>query len=99
MVTRLTAANFASMHRTSFQVANVLLNIVGSDAEFNTTALLREEVVQVLGIDIGNQWTKAKVSRMVKADSVARETLRCHWFGGRAMFRKVVAAWRSRNRH
>ncbi|KAL3485135.1 cytochrome P450 [Aspergillus germanicus] len=92
MDTRLTVANFASMHQTSFQVG-VLLNIVASDAEFNTIALLREEVAQVLGNN-PNQWTKAKVSRMLKADSAARETLRCHLFVGRAMFRKVVAAER-----
>ncbi|KAL4781964.1 cytochrome P450 [Aspergillus varians] len=86
--TRLTAANFGSMHQTSIQVTNILLNILGSDAEYNTMAVLRDEVAQILGDD--DRWTKAKVSKMVKTDSVARETLRCHSFGGRAVFRKVM---------
>ncbi|KAL4940552.1 cytochrome P450 [Aspergillus oleicola] len=85
---RIVVANFGSMHQTSIQVTNMLLNILGSDAEYNTIAILREEVSQILGSD--TEWTKAKVSKMVKADSVARETLRLHSFGGRAVFRKVL---------
>ncbi|KAL5044867.1 hypothetical protein BDW71DRAFT_185473 [Aspergillus fruticulosus] len=88
MATRVTAANFGSMHQTSIQVTNMLLNILASDEEYNTIAVLRDEVEQVLGSDTA--WTKAKVSKMIKADSVARETLRCHSFGGRAVFRKVL---------
>ncbi|KAL5334133.1 cytochrome P450 [Aspergillus crustosus] len=85
---RLMAANFGSMHQTSLQVANMLLNILGSDAEYNTIAVLRDEVTRILGDDSG--WTKAKVSKMIRADSVARETLRLHSFGGRAVFRQVL---------
>ncbi|KAL4877358.1 cytochrome P450 [Aspergillus karnatakaensis] len=85
---RLTATNVGSMHQTSLQVTNLLLNVLASDAEYNTISLLREEVAQVLGNS--TEWTKAKVSKMVKADSVARETLRLHSFGGRAVFRKVL---------
>ena len=88
IATRLTAANFGSMHQTSIQVTNMLLNILGSDAEYNTMAVLRDEVAQILGSD--TEWTKAKVSKMVKADSVARETIRLNSFGGRAGFRKVL---------
>ncbi|KAH8688748.1 putative cytochrome P450 [Talaromyces proteolyticus] len=88
MARRLTSANFGSMHQTSIQASNMLLNILGSDTEYNTIAILRDEVNQVMGTD--TEWTKAKVSKMIKADSVARETLRCHSFGGRAVFRKVL---------
>ncbi|KAI9371732.1 cytochrome P450 [Aspergillus egyptiacus] len=86
---RLTVANFGSMHQTSIQVTNMLLNILASDAEYNTITVLRDEVAQVMGTD--NHWSKAKVSRMIRADSVARETLRLNSFGGRAILRKVVA--------
>lgn len=89
IATRLTAANFGSMHQTSIQTTNMLLNILGSDAEYNTVAALRDEAAQILGSD--TEWTKGKVSKMVKADSVARETIRLHSFGGRAVFRKVIA--------
>ncbi|EFQ36325.1 cytochrome P450 [Colletotrichum graminicola M1.001] len=90
MTRRLIAANFGSMHQTSIQVTNMLLNILGSDSEFNTMATLRDEVNRALYADGNGDWTKAKVSKMVKADSVARETLRLNSFGGRAVFRKVM---------
>ncbi|OHE96230.1 cytochrome P450 [Colletotrichum orchidophilum] len=89
MTRRLIAANFGSMHQTSIQATNMLLNILGSDTEFNTITTLRDEVNRVLYADGDKNWTKAKVSKMVKADSVARETLRLNSFGGRALFRKV----------
>lgn len=85
---RLTAANFGSMHQTSIQVTNMLLNIVGSDPEYNTIAILREEATRAMGED--ENWTKAKICKMDKADSVARETLRCHSFGSRSILRKVM---------
>ncbi|KAL4810621.1 cytochrome P450 [Aspergillus unguis] len=86
---RLIGANFGSMHQTTMQVVNMLLDILGSDTEYNTIAILRDEVSRILGT--GTEWTKAKVSKMTKADSVARETLRCHAFGSRAVLRKVMA--------
>lgn len=96
---RVLIANFGSMHQTSLQVTNMLLNILGSDEEFHTIAALRSEITQVLGgggdknkeAEGEEAWTKAKVAQLVQADSVARETLRLHSFGGRAVMRKVVA--------
>ncbi|KAK1995130.1 cytochrome P450 [Colletotrichum falcatum] len=90
MTRRLIAANFGSMHQTTIQVTNMLLNILGSDSEFNTIATLRDEITRVLYEDGNEQWTKAKVGKMVKADSAARETLRLYPFGRRAIFRKVM---------
>ncbi|KAM5343521.1 hypothetical protein ACJ41O_012058 [Fusarium nematophilum] len=93
MTRRLTAQNFASMHQTQMQVTNLILNVLGSDAEFNTIAVLRDEVDRLLGpSDADAQWTKALVSQMTRADSVARETLRLCAFGGRANFRKVMTS-------
>lgn len=93
---RVAVANFGSMHQTALQVTNVLLNILGSDAEFHTIATLRSEVSQILSDDGADdsklRWTKAQVAQMVQADSVARETMRLNSFGGRAIFRKVVRA-------
>ncbi|KAJ4409450.1 hypothetical protein N0V82_009470 [Gnomoniopsis sp. IMI 355080] len=87
---RVVAANFGSMHQTAIGVTNMLLNILGSDVEFNTISTLRSEVSEVLGHDRTQGWTKAKVAKLVKADSVSRETLRLNSFGGRALFRKVL---------
>ncbi|KAK9785896.1 putative Cytochrome P450 [Seiridium cardinale] len=89
MTRRLVVANFGSLHQTSIQVTNMLLEILGSDAEFNTISVLRDEVQRVIG-DGNAEWTKAKVAQMHKADSVARETLRLNSFGNRATFRKVM---------
>jgi len=88
---RIAAANFGSTHQASIQVTHLLLDILGSDAEHNTIAVLRDEMNKVLCSDGNPTWTKAKVAKMVKADSAARETLRLHTFGGRSIMRKVVA--------
>ncbi|KAL3433586.1 hypothetical protein BDV09DRAFT_196681 [Aspergillus tetrazonus] len=83
--TWVTFTNFGSMCQTSMQVINMLLSILASGAEYNTVAGLRDVVEQALGSY--TVWTKAKVSQTIKAGSVARETLRCHLFRGRVVFR------------
>ncbi|KAH7000529.1 cytochrome P450 [Ilyonectria destructans] len=92
MLRRLAASNFGSMHLTQIQVTNLILNVLGSDAEFNTIAVLRDEIDRILGQDESAEWTKAKVSQMTRADSVGRETLRLHSLGARAIFRKVMTS-------
>ncbi|KAF4997932.1 hypothetical protein FDECE_11945 [Fusarium decemcellulare] len=89
MTRRLIAQNFGSIHQTQMQVSNLILNVLGSDAEFNTISVLRDEIDRTLGPDVKAQWTKALVNQMSRADSVSRETLRLNSFGGRANFRKV----------
>ncbi|KAF2140916.1 uncharacterized protein K452DRAFT_351633 [Aplosporella prunicola CBS 121167] len=90
MTKRLCFANFAAVHQTSILVTNMLLNIMGSNAEFNTMSVLRDEVTRVIGADGRGEWTKYKVAQMVKADSVARETLRLNSYSNRGIFRKVM---------
>ncbi len=93
MTNRLMVANFGSMHQTSIQVTNMLLNILGSDGEYNTITVLRDEIKRVLDSDDGvgsATWSKAKIAKMTRADSVSRETLRLGAFGGRAVFRKIM---------
>ncbi|KAK3385379.1 cytochrome P450 [Podospora didyma] len=87
MTARLMISNFGSMHMTAVQTMNMLLNIIGSNAEHNTISTLRDEFKRVGG---GDQWTKARIAKMVRTDSVARETLRLHQFGGRGGFKKVM---------
>ncbi|KAK0120174.1 hypothetical protein ONS95_011580 [Cadophora gregata] len=89
MTKRLCAANFVSIHQTTITVTNMLLNIIGSDAEFNTITILRDEVIRVLGSDEAG-WTKEKFAQMTKTDSVSRETMRLNLFGNRTMMRKVM---------
>ena len=96
MMHRISLANIGATHQTGIQTTNLLLNILASDREYNTVAVLRDEADRVLGqapgLEHGGQvvWTKALVSQLVKADSAARETLRLHSFGGRGVFRMVM---------
>jgi cytochrome P450 len=85
---RVLAVNFASINQTSMTVTNLLLNIIGSDAEFHTIGMLREEIKQVTSD--GTPWTKTKLSTMIRTDSVVRETMRINPFGNRTMMRKVI---------
>ncbi|KAI0862199.1 cytochrome P450 [Xylaria cubensis] len=90
MTKRLCISNFGSMHQTSIQVVNMLLNIIDSDAEFDTISVLRDEVAQVIGSDKTSGWNKTKVTALMRADSVARETLRLNSFSSRSVARKIM---------
>lgn len=90
MTKRLCIANFGSMHQTSIQVVNMLLNIIDSDAEFDTISTLRDEVARIFGDDKTSTWNKTRVAAMTRADSVARETLRLHSFSTRGVARKII---------
>ena len=99
-VRRLIASNFGAMHQTGIQVTNLLLNILSSDTEYGTMKALREEFAAALDKSGPNKnmrdgasqlrWSKAELASMKIADSVARETLRLHSFGNRAVMRKVM---------
>ncbi|KAI0445887.1 cytochrome P450 [Xylaria telfairii] len=84
---RVIMTNSASLHPISILVTNLLLNIVGSDKEFNTIEILREEVTRITSHN--THWTK-KFQSMVHADSAARETMRLHSAGNRFVLRKVM---------
>ena len=88
MTGRLAMANFGSGHQTSIGITNIIFNVLDSDAEFNTIAILREEIRSVVGEN--KDWTKATVAKLVRCDSVLKETLRLHSFGNRTPIRKVM---------
>ncbi|CEI41467.1 hypothetical protein FVEN_g3634 [Fusarium venenatum] len=90
MARRIVAQNFGAIHNTQLQVINLLLNVIGSDAEFNTISVLRDEMDRLLGSDDTGNWTKSAIQSMTRADSVSRESIRLGSFGGRAVFRKVM---------
>jgi cytochrome P450 len=90
---RLCMANFEAMHQTIMALTNLVLNILGSDAEYNTINELRNELLTQFGaeeVDRSSRWTKAGIAKLVKADSIARETLRLYSFQNRTLFRKVM---------
>ncbi|KAF4415566.1 hypothetical protein F53441_14621 [Fusarium austroafricanum] len=90
LVRRVVAQNFGSIHNTQLQVTNLICDVLGSDAEFNTIAVLRDEMDRILGPDDSITWTKSTIQAMTRADSVARETIRLGAFGSRGVFRKVM---------
>ncbi|KAJ4420297.1 hypothetical protein N0V85_000646 [Neurospora sp. IMI 360204] len=91
ITTRLATANFGSMHQSAIMITNMILNILSSDKEFNTVSVLRDEFERVAHSDGNpNTWTKAKMAKIVRGDSVQRETMRLHTFGGRVMLRKAL---------
>ncbi|KAM0335535.1 hypothetical protein ACHAQA_000583 [Verticillium albo-atrum] len=87
---RMTLTNLGTTHQTTMAMINLVLEIIDSDAEFNTIAVLRDEMRRVLGDGPDSGWTKAKVAKMVRADSIGREAMRKTSFGNRAMIRKVM---------
>lgn len=87
---RTVIANFGSFHQTAMAATNLLLNVLDSEEEFNTINILRTEITEVLK-ESGGLWTRAAAAKMVRCDSVLRETLRLHGFSTRALLRKVMA--------
>lgn len=88
---RLAMANLGSFHQAGIALTNAVLNIVGSDAEYNTVSKLREEFSSVLAAH-ENKWSKAAIAQMIRTDSVLRETHRLNSFGGRSVIRKVMVS-------
>ena len=85
---RLALSNFGTMHQSVVTLHNMMLNILSSDAEFDTVAMLRAELTSA---PEDAPWTRARVASLTRADSAARETLRLHSFIGRTVQRLIVA--------
>ncbi|MCJ1420845.1 hypothetical protein MMC32_007204 [Xylographa parallela] len=85
---RLCMANFGSYHQTSIAITNVIFNILASDPEYHTIAVLRAEVSAA--VPEAHAWTKSTIAKMVRTDSILRETLRVNSFGNRSLFRTVM---------
>lgn len=99
--------NLGSFHQTAAAATNVIFNILASDKEFNTIALLREEIASVFPRECyaippptaqsaknekkTDGWTKVSLAKLVLMDSVMRETTRMYSFIQRSVVRTVVA--------
>ncbi|MCJ1379500.1 hypothetical protein MMC17_002601 [Xylographa soralifera] len=87
---RLCMANFGSYHQTSVAITNIVFNILASDPEYNTIAVLRDEIATAVQTE--HAWTKSTIAKMTRTDSILRETLRLNSFGNRGVLRKVMVA-------
>ncbi|KKZ61388.1 hypothetical protein EMCG_03994 [[Emmonsia] crescens] len=99
--------NLGSFHQTAATATNVIFNILASDKEFNTIALLREEIASVIPRECyaippptarsainekkTDGWTKDSLAKLVLMDSVMRETTRMYSFIQRSVVRTVLA--------
>ncbi|EME83528.1 uncharacterized protein MYCFIDRAFT_137028, partial [Pseudocercospora fijiensis CIRAD86] len=86
---RLMPLEFAAIHTSSFTIANILLDLLGSDPKLGYIEAIREEAETVYR-EANGQWTKQDLARMVKTDSAIRESMRVSGFGVRGVQRKVI---------
>ena len=93
MTRRMCMANLAFIYLASFTTTHIITNILASNAEHDTIALLREEAESFASRfeDPRELWTRRNTVEMVRADSVCRESLRLNTVPTRAVVRKVMA--------
>jgi hypothetical protein len=82
--TRISIANFGSFHQTGIPAKNQLLNVLESNAKYNTISILHAEISQVLQ-ELNDVWSCAAIAKTNTTDSILHET-----FGARKMHRKVM---------
>ena len=87
---RYVVTSFAAIHTTSIEATHALLDIVSSPPEMGALDSLREEASRTYN-ESGNVWTKASLAKLVRMDSVVRESLRLGALGAFGLNRKVVA--------
>lgn len=87
---RYMATSFAAIHTTSTMSTNILFDIASSPAELDVVDSLREEASRVYN-ESGRVWTKGSLAKLVRLDSVVRESMRLGALGAFGLARKVTA--------
>lgn len=87
---RLMPLNFAAIHTTTFTIVNTIFDLLGSDPSKGFLEGIREEAERVFRESNG-VWDKASLSRLHRADSAIRESMRYSNFATRGVNRKIVA--------
>ena len=85
---RVLLLNFAAIHTSSFSITSAILDLVSSRQEYIDA--LRAEIEGVLA-EHGGVWNKRALAKMVKLDSVMRESARLNSFVTVGLSRRVVA--------
>ncbi|KAI1743146.1 cytochrome P450 [Xylaria scruposa] len=88
LASRILLMNMVSIHTSSLTFTNVLLDLVSSKPEYIEE--LRNEVATVLN-ETGGVWTKATLAKLVKLDSVFRESARLNTSVAVGLRRKIIA--------
>jgi cytochrome P450 len=87
---RIATINFAAIHTSTFSIVNTILDIVTSPDKDSLLQMIKAEIEDVLADDNG-EWTKTSVQRLVKTDSMLRESMRYSTFMTGAIQRCVLA--------
>lgn len=89
---RLVMTNLGFVYQGSFAAANMIRNILESDAKHDTVSVLREEAKHFMAAEPepSRLWRRQNIARMVFADSAARESLRLTTVPTRALVRQVM---------
>lgn len=88
LASRILLMNMVSIHTSSLTFTNVLLDLASSKPEYLDE--LRAEVATTLH-ETGGVWTKATLAKMVKLDSVFRESARLNTSVAVGLRRKIIA--------
>lgn len=84
---------FAAIHTTSLTLTMILFDLLSADRGQEFLDGLREEAERIFPetLDAGGRWTKKILTKLVRADSAIRESMRVSNFVTRGITRKVVA--------
>lgn len=81
---------FAAIHTTTFSITMALFDIISSDSKEGYLEGIREEAERVYK-EANGVWNKASLSKLVRADSALRESMRISSFATRNVQRKIIA--------
>lgn len=81
---------FAAIHTTAMTVTFTLFDLFSSDPSKKYIQGLREEAERLYA-ECGGEWNKPTLSKMVRADSAIRESMRISTFLSRGVQRKILA--------
>jgi cytochrome P450 len=87
---RLAALSFALIQSSVITVTNTLFDIASSPHCVEIQKSLREEIQRVTAENMGKEWQKASLAKMIRLDSTFRESMRLGGFISRGVMKKVV---------
>lgn len=88
---------FAALHTTSLTLTMCLFDLFSSDPSKGFIEGIREEAERVIKESDGSGWNKKNLTKLIRADSAIRESMRFSNFATRSVQRKVVAKEGLRN--
>jgi len=92
LTSRLAVLSFAAIQSSVITATNAIFDIASSPDCQDIQSALRTEVETVRNATQGQGWSRTVLSKMVKVDSVFRESMRLWGFISRGVMKKVVAA-------